>query len=248
MVGWRIAHGGVVLSELRPFFTYFGGKWRMAPLFPEPKHATIVEPFAGSAGYSLRYSDRNVVIADRDPIIAEVWRYLIRVYPDEVLALPDLADDQTVEDLRVCQEAKWLIGFWLNLACASPRKQLSSWGKARHRPDSFWGQAVRRRIATQLDRIRHWKVYNCSFDEVPVSGAATWFIDPPYQVAGKAYRFGSKVLDFDALAAWCRSRQGQVMVCENEGAQWLPFEFLATTKTQRSKRSAEVWWTNEGKP
>lgn len=237
------------MSELRPFFSYFGGKWRMAPLFPEPKHGTIVEPFAGGAGYSLRYSDRKVVLADRDPIIAEVWRYLIRVYPDEVLALPDLADGQTVDDLNVCQEAKWLIGFWLNRASTSPRRQPSAWARSGVRPNLFWGQMARRRIATQLNSIRHWKVYNCSFEEVPVFGAATWFIDPPYQVAGKAYRFGARAIDFDALGAWCRTRHGQVMVCENEGAKWLPFKFLANAKTQRTgtgKRSAEVWWTNEG--
>ncbi len=34
---------------MMPFFTYFGGKWRGAKHYPEPKHSHIIEPFAGSA-------------------------------------------------------------------------------------------------------------------------------------------------------------------------------------------------------
>ncbi len=38
------------MTDLKPFFCYFGGKWRAAPHYPTPKHAEIVEPFAGAAG------------------------------------------------------------------------------------------------------------------------------------------------------------------------------------------------------
>ena len=37
-------------TKLKPFFTYYGGKYRAAPKYPEPVHGSIVEPFAGSAG------------------------------------------------------------------------------------------------------------------------------------------------------------------------------------------------------
>ena len=62
---------------MRPFFTYYGGKYRAAPLYPSPTHANLVEPFAGSAGYALRYYDRQVLLVDADPVIAGLWRYLI---------------------------------------------------------------------------------------------------------------------------------------------------------------------------
>jgi hypothetical protein len=35
--------------SLRPFWRYYGGKWRAAPRYPRPTHDTIIEPFAGAA-------------------------------------------------------------------------------------------------------------------------------------------------------------------------------------------------------
>ncbi|MBU8900814.1 hypothetical protein KRR26_34940 [Corallococcus sp. M34] len=233
--------------HLRPFFGYYGGKWRDAlKNYPPPHFGMIVEPFAGSAGYALRYADRKVVLCEIDPILAGVWQYLIRVKPEEILAIPDLAPDGSVEDLAVCQEARWLVGFWLNRATASPRKRPSRWMRDGIRPGSFWGQRVRETIASQVGAIRHWKVYTCSYADCPVAGPATWFVDPPYQLAGKHYRFGSEGLDFAALAEWCTLRAGQVLVCENAGATWLPFQHLAEVKTTRAgRRSLEVLWTNQ---
>ena len=49
------SQGGQV-TRLRPFFCYYGGKWRAAPKYPPPEHDTIVEPFAGAAGYATRYA------------------------------------------------------------------------------------------------------------------------------------------------------------------------------------------------
>lgn len=233
--------------SLRPFFGYYGGKWRDAlKHYPVPRYGTIVEPFAGSAGYALRYADRRVILCELDPIVAAVWQYLIRVKPKEILAIPDLAPDESVDELAICQEAKWLVGFWLNRAASSPRKRPSKWMRDGIRPGSFWGSRVRETIGSQVEAIRHWKIYNCSYLECPEPGPATWFVDPPYQLAGKHYRFGSEGLDFSALAGWCRSRVGQVLVCENAGATWLPFRDLADVKTTRAgRRSMEVLWTND---
>lgn len=76
------------MKTLQPFFSFFGGKWRVGLRYPAPMYPTIIEPFAGGAGYSVRYSDRQVVLYDADPIIAGLWSYLIKVSPAEVLALP----------------------------------------------------------------------------------------------------------------------------------------------------------------
>lgn len=231
---------------LRPFFSYYGGKWRdAAKLYPEPAHKTIIEPFAGSAGYSLRYHDRSVILYEIDPVVVQVWKYLIAVKPSEILALPDLGPQQSADDLKVSQEARWLIGFWLNRAVSSPRKSPSAWMRAGIRPGSFWGDRVRNTIASQVGSIRHWKVHNSGYVECPDNKRATWFVDPPYQVAGRHYRFGSDIIDYPALGKWCRDRPGQVIVCENEGADWLPFRSLASVKTTRANRSSEVYWLNE---
>jgi site-specific DNA-adenine methylase len=246
----RSARGGEAGSAkngpggLRPFFGFYGGKWRDSlKHYPQPECGTIIEPFAGSAGYSVRYAERKVILGDKDPIIFGVWHYLLHASAADILRLPDLEPGQTVADLAIGQEARWLIGFWLNRGASRPRTGPSAWMRDGIRPGSFWGDRVRRTIASQVDRIRHWKVYNCSYEDLPGAKSATWFVDPPYQQQGKHYRHGADNIDFPALAKWCRSRSGQVIVCENEGADWLPFKALADVKTtRRGSRSAEVVW------
>jgi hypothetical protein len=235
------------ITQLRPFFGYFGGKWRDALRnYPEPRFDTIVEPFAGSAGYALRYHSRRVVLCELDATIAGIWDYLIRVSPEEILSLPDLPLEGTVDDLQVPSEARALVGMWLNRGVARPRKSPSKWMRDGIRPGSFWGYRVRQTIASQLQHIRHWEIHNCSYEQTPIADEATWFVDPPYVGAGHHYRHGAATLDFDNLAKWCRSRLGQAIVCENEGAAWLPFRHLGSFKTTRSGRqSKEVYWLAE---
>ena len=232
---------------LRPFFSFYGGKWRVTPKhYPPPEHDTIVEPFAGGAGFSLRYSDRRVVLCDLDPVIAGVWRYLVSVSPGEIRAIPDMPLDGSVDDLPIPQEARWLVGFWLNRGGSRPKKRPSAWMRNGIRPGSFWGERCREVIASQVESIRHWEVLECDYRDCPVSGAATWFIDPPYENAGKHYRLGSSGIDYKNLGEWCLSRQGQVIVCESDGAQWLPFEPLAHIKTTRRNRPSKeaIWLKN----
>ncbi|WP_176064140.1 hypothetical protein [Anaeromyxobacter diazotrophicus] len=232
---------------LRPFFGYYGGKWRDATkYYPEPKHGLVVEPFAGSAGYALRYAHLKVVLCELDPVVFAVWKYLTKVKDSEIRKLPLLRPGQSVDDLHLPPEPSWLIGFWLNRATASPRKNPSAWMRSGVRPGSFWGERVRDTIASQVEFIQHWKVYHRSYENCPVKKSATWFIDPPYQRAGKHYKLGSEQIDFRQLADWCRSRKGQVIVCENQGADWLDFQPLASVKTtRRGRRSVEVIWTNQ---
>lgn len=240
----RCSSGATVAESLRPFFGYYGGKWRDAPRhYPPPAHGTIVEPFAGSAGYSLRYPSRNVILVERDAVIAAVWRYLIKVREREILQIADVAPHGSVDDLRCSEEAKWLVGFWLNRGVERPRRTPSKWMREGIRPGSFWGPAVRDRIARQLSKIRHWRIVEGNYSLSGFRGAATWFIDPPYQNAGQHYYHGADALDYDKLGEWCKRRRGQVIVCENEGADWLDFVSLAKVKTTRKgQRSGEVVW------
>jgi 16S rRNA G966 N2-methylase RsmD len=235
-------------AGLRPFFGFYGGKWRDTPrLYPRPEYDTIVEPFAGSAGYSLRAASRKVILCDKDPVITSVWSYLIGAKAREVLSLPDIESWGSVDELKVCQEAKWLIGFWVNRGVTAPRKRPSKWMRDGIRPGSFWGDRVRKTIASQLDGIRHWKVYNVSYEKCPIDSEATWFVDPPYQSTGEHYRFGSTAIDYDELACWCKDRAGQIIVCENVDAEWLEFRPLHNAKTVRAGRvSNEVIWTHNG--
>jgi hypothetical protein len=163
------------------------------------------------------------------------------VKEQEILGLPTVIID--VRDVPICQEAKWLIGFWLNKGSVSPRNLPSRWMRDGLRPNSFWGDAIKSRIAGQLGYIRHWKITNRDYSEIE-NQEACWFIDPPYQVSGVHYRFHD--IDFDILAAWAGSREGQVIVCEQEGATWLPFTPFRTIKVleggRGNKQSKEVIW------
>jgi len=228
---------------VKPFFCYFGGKWRSTPLYPKPQFDTIVEPFAGAAGYSTRHWERNVVLVEKDATVAALWRWLIRVPARDVAALPLVIEHTDLLD--VCAEAKSLIGFWLNKGTTAPSKSPSRWMRDGIRPKSMWGPEIRDRIARQVDMIRHWVIIEGDYSMAP-DVDATWFVDPPYYRSGKHYRRSS--VDYTALSAWCKSRRGQVMVCEQEGADWLPFRTHATTKGLEGKNggkaSKEVIWTN----
>lgn len=238
------------MTGLLPFFTYYGGKWRVAPKYPAPDvSARIMEPFGGSAGYSLRHPDRDVWINDPDPNIWRTWQYLQRATAAEILALPDLEPDQTVDDLDIHPAARLLIGWWLNKGSAQPKKRPSSFMLNHPAGGPYWGESIRQRIARQLPAIEHWTITAYDYEELP-NRPAVWFIDPPYQRAGKHYRYGTDGIDFPRLGRWCQSRYGQVIVCEADDADWLPFRPLAVIdgtegKQKKVRARTEVVWLSE---
>lgn len=89
---------GTTDHNLHPFFSFFGSKWRLAPSYPRPEASTIIEPFAGSAGYSLRYPAHRVKLFDIDPVVVGVWKYLIAVSERELLRLPDVRRGELLDD------------------------------------------------------------------------------------------------------------------------------------------------------
>jgi hypothetical protein len=237
------------MKALRPFWRYYGGKWRAAPRYPRPEYPTIIEPFAGAAGYSLRYPERSVVLVEKYNVIAEIWRWLIGASESEILSVPcvDHVDDVPA---GVSQGARWLVGFCMNSASASPRNTLSAGQRklrAMGRRYEGWSEAKRALVASQVRAIRHWRVIEGDYSAAP-DIEATWFVDPPYQLAGIHYKHASAAIDFPSLGAWCQSRAGQVIACEAAGADWLPFVPFMDAKSfgaaGKNKTSAEAIWTN----
>lgn len=220
---------------LRPFFSFFGGKWKLATRYPAPSRPLIVEPFAGSAGYATRYADRDVVLVDRDPTIAAIWRWLITVSVDEVMSLPlDPSDRSSLH-----RAPRDLIGFWCARGRTRPANTTSSaWLRSGKWPASFWGEYARARIAEQVPLIRHWRIIEGDYTEAP-DVDATWFVDPPY-IGSR--RYPARVEDYAHLASWTRSRRGQVIACEQSGATWLPFsKFRRTTNISRGTTVEAIW-------
>ena len=79
-----------------------------------------------------------------------------------------------------------------------------------------------------------------SYDEIQ-NQEATWFIDPPYQFGGEYYIKSNKHLNFEKLGDWCQSRSGQVIVCENTKATWLPFYPMRDMQGSQYKTTEAIW-------
>lgn len=225
---------------MKPLWPFYGSKWRDAKRYPVPRNGKVIEPFAGSAGYATFYAPADVLLIDADPIIVGVWEYLIGASEREIRALPDLEVGESVDGLDVPQEARWLIGFWLNRGSAQPKKTKTAFSARTERSQLVWSERARERIASEVAGIRHWKVRHGTYEDAPRVDA-TYFVDPPYVDKGRYYRV--RDVDHEALGRWCAGLPGEVIACEQEGAGWLPFRPLATIKSTRGT-SAEVVWTN----
>ncbi len=218
-------------------FPYYGSKWNIARYYPAPEHDTVVEPFAGGAGYASFYGVRKALLIDKDPIIAGLWRYLIGVRSSDIMALPEMPEvGDSVDNYAIPQEAKWLIGFWLNRGSATPKKSRTAYSARTDRAQLNWGARAKERIASQIELISEWQVIEGAYDDAP-DAEATWFVDPPYGDKGRFYRVGFD--RFNDLGQWCRTRSGLMIACEGEGASWLPFQPLGSFKSTKG-RATEV--------
>lgn len=223
---------------MKPFFSYFGSKARVAKLYGPPRYADVIEPFAGSASYSVYWEPERVLLVDCDPVIIETWRYLISARPADILALPTAFE--TTDTLDIPDGAKHLIGFWLNKASSHPSKKPGNWARQYQKDGQchVWSQSVKERIAAQVPKIRHWEAICGSYAKI-AAVPAHWFVDAPYVGMGHRYRFSE--IDYGHLAGWCKQRPGFVQVCENDAAHaWLPFQRLAEVRGMLRRRSTEM--------
>jgi hypothetical protein len=217
-----------------------------------------VEPFAGGAGYSCRYPDLNVVLAEKNPQIANIWKWLISVPPETISALPIHEPGELIPS-EVTGPARDWIGMWNSISVVRPNQRMSPSANKVYmtgggkNPNTlrrcFWSAEIRDRSAEAVQRIRHWIVIEGDHTSVPTDLDATWFIDPPYQHLD-LYKQGA--LDYHSLALWCLTLRGQIIVCENEGADWLPFQpfgnFHASPRANKSSRRSKEMictWVNE---
>lgn len=219
-------------------WSYYGAKTNVVKLYPPPRHKKIIEPFAGSARYALKYFEKEVLLVDKYDVIIKIWKWLQQCSPADILDLPRMKIGEHIDKYSLCEEAKLLMGFLIGFTTIRPRKTVTT--RITHRPN--WINYSLERIAKNLFKIRHWSFQCKSFEEIPNENA-TWFIDPPYQIGGELYRVNNKNIDYDFLASWCKERQGQSIVCENNNGTWLPFVPIGKQRTQK-RIQYEVMWTN----
>jgi hypothetical protein len=217
-------------------FSYYGRKTKVVKYYPEPRYDTIIEPFAGSAVYSL-YGDnwkKKVILMEKYDKVVEVWKYLLSVSEEHLLSLPDTFDGTLSECEELSTAERYLIGYCLNRGSAVPKQRAGMY--------SDWPRN-KREIASGLYKIRHWDIRHGDYRELD-NIEATWFIDPPYQFGGEYYALGNGGMDYPSLSEWCGSRNGQVIVCENTKANWMPFRPLKQMRGNKHV-TTEAIWTND---
>lgn len=241
-------------SDFLTAFSYFGGKSKIAHLYPEPYFHQIIEPFAGGASYSLLYSDHDVWLNDSNPATVAIWRFLLRKDALKIIRerVPEsVKRGATIDELTKDTDPEGLVELIRAHASqgsfgrTGARRKVTPWGAAK------W-HTLRQRLEYWVPRIAHWKVTGLDYRALP-NKKACWFIDPPYaNEAGATYAKGAKDIDYEELATWCKSRRGQAIVCENPGADWLPFKTLTDkrrgiyTDDVISTKGEVIWtWADE---
>lgn len=235
----------------KSIFSYYGSKSKIAHLYPPPQYPLIIEPFAGAASYSLRYRDREVWINDLNHKTAEIWRFLLspRALIEAEKIPPFVVRGQKVSQILDASVPQGLL--WLLQACAN---QGTAGSKGIHDIITPFAAKCWHRLPKKLSlfipQINHWKITEEHYQDLP-DLEATWFIDPPYNnSAGQRYQ--TSKIDYGVLAEWCRTRKGQVIVCENAGADWLPFVSLTKKRIgimnpAHKSFKGEVVWTKSKK-
>ena len=165
-------------------------------------------------------------------------KWLQKCSPKDITSLPHLKAGESVDDYEWdCEEAKHLIGFIISGGATQPKKSATRW-KAEIRPNTQ--NYKKKPILSSLYKIKHWKIECKSYEEIE-NQEATWFIDP-LRRGWDILQTQPKNIDFNHLSDWCREREGEVIVCEKQGASWLPFEPLTEVKGLKTQNFQEAIW------
>ena len=233
---------GSCFLKSKNMFSYYGSKNKIAKLYPLPKYDLIIEPFAGAAWYSVLHRNKNVLLNEKYEVIYNIWNWLISEASSElILKHKDFFVGQDISQIDLDKAHKDLIGFCINRGSIAPKSIVQKWScQVASKPN--WASTTAfslERIAKLLPEIKHWQIQFGDYKNLP-DIEATWFIDPPYQFGGEHYSVND--IDYLELADWCKTRKGQVIVCENTKANWLPFTALTEIQGQRVKTTEAVFY------
>ena len=211
-------------------FYYYGRKKQIAKYYPSPNFDTIIEPFAGSASYSLYGKNwrKRVILIEKDPKVAAIWEWFIKsATVEEIKRLPDLKVGEKSSEFLHIIHAATKMAFHFKTIKVTPVLERN------------W-EISKRVFAENLHKVKHWEIICTDYSAAP-DIEATWFIDPPYKDSpGLGYKFSSKLIDYNALATWAQNRKGEIIFCEGEFGDYLPFEPLLQLKGVAGKSSREV--------
>lgn len=229
--------------------SYYGGKSKIAHLYPPPTHNLIVEPFAGSAAYSwLHRKGRSVWLNDLDSRTYSIWKFLTS--PEACDIVETFVPDSVVAGQKISEIIPAELDGLVEI-CRAEANQGTQGAKGVHDQITSMGAKcwkVKRKLREVIPEVANWKITNASYDDL-ANVEAAWFVDPPYSnKAGARYRTSN--IDYDQLGWWVLGRRGQVICCENYGANWLPFNKLEHPRVSIRSRyqranAQEVIWTNK---
>jgi len=215
-------------------FYYYGRKKKIGSKYKVTNKVIIIEPFAGSAAYSLRPENisKNVILFEKSKRVYDLWYWLINhATHDDIMKLGYIKKgDKVREFIKILHSASKRAFDYKTITVTSVM-------------ETNWNSNLPK-MAELVGKIKHWKVYNNCYTEIDdVIGNldCCWFIDPPYKGdAGMGYSHSSKNIDYNELSEWCKNRNGDVIVCEGSYADWLPFEKLTQQSTINGKKNSEL--------
>ena len=250
----------------RPFFRYYGSKWRGARHYGPPRRDLVIEPFAGPACYSVYWDHPDVALYDLSEDVCAAWDWLIHCSEDDIRRVPDGFGSN--EEWLALPDGPRQVVYW-SVVYASPAiamvlpedyHEYCRTGEVTGRLARFieagggrvdgiiWTARTKDRLIRQNPLLAEWTIEQLDYRDIPLR-EAHWHVDPPYQgPPGRAYPHSE--IDYDHLRQWCIDLPGAVDVCENEGADWLPFRFLYDThsvgrRDGTANRTREVVWQKE---
>jgi len=159
-------------------FSFYGSKSKLSHLYPPPNYPVIVEPFAGSAAYSVRYHDRQVILVKINPRVTAAWKFLLDPEAEQwVQQIPEHVQHGTIVDdlipgapngLKEILRAEANMG---TLGTSGVHKRVTKIG-------AYNWHRIKKKLLWFLPKIRHWKLIEGDYFNAP-NIEATWFIDPP---------------------------------------------------------------------
>jgi len=236
-----------------PFFKYFGSKWRVSIVTPEPQHNTIVEPFAGSACYSLRHYKKDVILYETHQPVVELWRWLIySATKQDILDIPltkDVPAFTPIDTLPLSKGQQLLLQYNQRTNNNTSRTTAD----ISHFINGGWTAGKRAMVAQYINAIKHWQIFQLDGMTAFHHKNATYEVDPPYSLYGHKYYKQMQRLDYDMLAKHCLSMRSQVIVHESTAKDgtlpaYLPFQSF-NKQFHRNDRMTnpvkELIWTNK---
>jgi|WetSurMetagenome_2_1015567.scaffolds.fasta_scaffold167467_3 hypothetical protein len=237
-----------------PLFKWFGSKWNASRYYPTPAFDTIVEPYAGGAGYSCRHAARKVYLIECNLQVVSLWRWLIHeASSDDVRHIPlNLPEGTDIRTLDLGEGPRLLLKHWQRTNNFGNCWTISAWGS---RPGQ-WTANTRARVAEEIHEVKHWHVATSLPSDMHITqGFATWFIDPPYEYN---YSYGLKNFRHEDVCNLVNNLpHAEIIACEARHPRteaiptYLPFvDFRSTVTSRRSAdnhhHSREVWYYRAG--